>query len=135
MNYNVGILWGIYILVVLIFILIFLLILERYYYNPSYTTAFLIASIFGAVAVFIGIPWLDGAQMSNAEKAWLSVLLVVAFILPVFIIIYMVWVNSYKPICCEKSMKQKIKCNEDGICELKEQKIYQGRDKTTIKYE
>lgn len=98
MNYNVGTLWGIYIVVVVITFILFLLFIgkARHYYNSiGYGIVFFLASILGAIAVFIGAAWLDPNQLSSNEKTWLSVLFVIAFLLPIFGIVYIVWIGEY----------------------------------------
>ena len=159
MTFSVGILWGIYILVVVISFAIFWLLLEfvqHHYRSVSYGTAFFIASLFGALSVFIGAAWLDANQLTDTDKAWLSVLFILAFLLPIFIIIYIIWVGEYssfteegnclpgwckkdpckKDPCKKKSYsKKKVHCDNDtGICHIQKQKIYDGDDKTTIVY-
>ena len=93
MSYNVGTLWGIYIIAVIaIFIIFWFLIgtIQKYRTNIGYGTAFFISTLFGAIAVFIGTAWLDPNQLTDSDKTWLSVLFAVAFLLPVFVVIYIV---------------------------------------------
>lgn len=167
MSYSVGTLWGIYVIVVVIAFIIFWLLLDsaRYYYRSvSYGTAFFLATLLGAIAVFIGAAWLDPNQLSDSDKTWLSVLFIVAFLLPIFVIFYIVWAGEYAAITgeescmpkwckkscekpCKKSCENKdpckdksytkktIHCDSDtGICHVKKKKVYQGDDVTTVIY-
>ncbi|CAH6419698.1 Hypothetical protein HVR_LOCUS774 [uncultured virus] len=166
MTYSVGTLWAIYVVVVIISFLIFWLLLgatQRYYRSVSYGTAFFLATILGAVAVFVGAAWLDPNQLSSTDKTWLSVLFLIAFLLPVFVILYIVWAGEYASVTgeddclpswcrkdkcknpCESScyetepersyVKQTIHCDQDtGICHIKEKTIYQGDNITKVTY-
>jgi hypothetical protein len=162
MSYSVGVIWGIYIIVVVITFIVLLLLLDvarNYYRSVSYGTAFFMATVFGAIAVFIGTAWLDPNQLNDMDKTWLSVLFIVAFLLPIFVIFYVIWSGEYASIIgdcnkkceipcekecetpCEKKKKDKcyikknIHCDSDtGICHVKKEKIYQGDNITTITY-
>lgn len=86
MSYSVGSLWIIYIAVVLVSFIGYWLILRK-------GIAFFFAISFGAIAVFMGGAWLDPNQLNTTDKTWLSVLFLVAFLLPIFFIVYVVWIE------------------------------------------
>lgn len=161
MQLTVGGLWGIYIVVVVVsFIILWLLLgaAQRYYRSVSYGAAFFIATILGAIGVFIGAAWLDPNQLSSTDKTWLSVLFLIAFLLPVFVILYIVWAGEYAsftgevdcmPSWCRKDSwhknpcvkkdecytKQTIECDRDtGQCYITKKKVYQGDNVTKVKY-
>lgn len=173
MNYSVGVIWGIYIIVVVITFIVLLLLLDvprNNYRGVSYGTAFFLATVFGSIAVFICTAWLDPNQLSDTDKTWLSVLFMVAFLLPIFVVFYVIWSGEYAGIIgdcetkcdtpcekkcetpcekkgeapCEKKcetpcekyvVKKNINCDSDtGICHIKNEKIYQGDNITTITY-
>ncbi len=100
MSINVGTLWCIYVITLLLFFAIFAYILITYartrYQTVGYGTAFFLGSILGAIAVFIGAAWLDPNNLTYDDKNWLSVLFVVAFMIPVFAILYTICVGEYK---------------------------------------
>lgn len=138
MTYSVGTLWGIYIVVLVVaWIILWLLVAAS---APStsmnYGTAFFLATIFGAVAAFIGAAWLDPNQLTDNDKTWLTVLFLVAFLLPVLIILYLFWFDSsFQPncqpqcsACCKPNpcyITRTIQCNsETGQCELKKKTIH-----------
>jgi len=146
MSNNVGILWAIYIIVIVIAFIIFWLLLRNYQYycnSVGYGFAFFIASILGAIAVFISVAWVNPNQLTSTEKIWLSVLFIIAFLLPIFTIIYIIWVSAYEntsctckknPCECKKSLctckKNPCECKESlctckkNPCECKESKIF-----------
>jgi small-conductance mechanosensitive channel len=98
MSFNVGTLWAIYIIVVIISFIIFWLFLKSaQYYYPSinYGSVFFLASLLGAIAVFIGAAWLDPNQLNSTEKTWLTILFLIAFLFPIFIILYILWTGEY----------------------------------------
>lgn len=154
MSYSVGALWVIYIVVVVVSFIIFWLILgqvQSHYRSISYGTAFFVATILGSIAVFIGSAWLDPNQLNTTDKTWLSVLFLIAFLLPIFVILYVVWAGEYasltgeddclpdwckKDPCAEESyVKQTIHCDIDtGVCHVKKKKIYQGDNVTKVIY-
>ena len=163
MSYNVGALWIIYIIIVAIMFLLFWLLLgsiQKYYASMSYGFALLIATLIGAIAVFVGAAWLDPNQLNTNEKTWLSVLFVIAFLVPIFIILYIVWAGEYasitgeddclpswcKSLCnpcdedlCIKDEKTRIEktihCDtQTGQCQIKKKKFYKGDNVTTVIY-
>ena len=147
MDYSVGSVWVIYIVAVVISYVVFWLLMgsvKRYYDSISYGTAFLLATVIGAVAVFIGAGWLDPNQLNDTDKTWLSVLFLMAFLLPIFAILYLVWAgehtclttcNSYDPCSSEVHVKQTVHCdNETGTCRVTKRKIYQGDNITKVLY-
>lgn len=94
MNWAVSALWGLYIIVVVgTFVILWLLLgmAQRYYTSLGYDSAFLVASVLGAIAVFIGTAWLDPNQFSSTDKPWLTVLFIMAFVLPIVVILYILW--------------------------------------------
>ena len=158
MSSTVGTLWGIYIIVVVISFLIFWLFLgtaQSYYNSVGYGIAFFLSTILGAFAVFIGAAWLDPNQLSSSEKTSLSVLFVIAFLLPNFVVLYIVWAGEYAsfttedsglPSCtkkdpcpknnlCETHTEKLIHCDRDtGLCHVKKEIVYQGDNVTTVVY-
>lgn len=144
MDFTVGSLWVIYIGVVVVVFIIFGLCLswaKEKYNSVGYGTAFFIASLLGAIAVFIGAAWLDPNQLTSTDKTWLSVLFLVAFLMPVFVIFYIVWAGEYASFTGEEDCmpkcftKQTIHCDRDtGMCHIKKKKMVNGDDVTKIKY-
>lgn len=127
MSLTVGTLWGIYILVVVISFIIFWLFLgtaQRYYNSVGYGTAFFFSTILGAFAVFIGAAWLDPNQLSSSEKTSLSVLFVIAFLLPIFVVLYIVWAGEYASFTgednCLPSWCRKDPCPKKNPCHKKD---------------
>src|SRR5579863_4053808 len=98
MDYTVGTVWIIYIITVLIVLIIFWIAL-KFTQNPCnrrhYGIAFFLATVIGAIAVLIAAAWLNTATLTSSENAWLSVLLVVAFLIPILVIFYIVWAGQY----------------------------------------
>lgn len=126
MSYNVGTLWIIYVVVVVLTFLILWGLFSQSMRNIGVTMAFCVATLLGAIAVFIGAFWLDPNTMSSGDKTWLAVLLVVAFILPIFVILIIIWTGRYgmKDTCDCKPMKCIDKCvkkcqRPDGQCAKK----------------
>ena len=148
MSYNVGILWGVYLVVLIIsFIIIYFVMSSAQKYDQSIdiASAFFLATLLGAIAVFIGAIWLNTAQLSDSEQIALSVLFIVAFLLPIFTILYIVYVGNKEclPECtdpcktpCPKSYNKKyIHCDGDtGLCHLEKEEIYEGDNVTTVIY-
>src|SRR3990170_2868737 len=99
MSFNVGMLWGAYIIVMVITFILFGLLFEavRSSYNyddsgASYSGVLFLASVAGALTVFIGTAYLNPTDLTNSDKTLLSVLFIVAFLFPLFIIFYIVWI-------------------------------------------
>lgn len=97
MEYNVGVLWGIYVGVTAFFLLVGLGL--AYYFScrgraATYGLAVLIAFILGAIAAFIGAAWLDPNTMTEEDNVSLTILLVVAIVLPILAIIYVIWAGE-----------------------------------------
>ena len=148
MSYNVGILWGVYLAVLIIsFIIIYFVMSSAQKYDQSVdiASAFFLATLLAAIAVFIGAIWLNTSQLSDAEQIALSVLFVVAFLLPIFTILYIVYVGGKEclPECtdpctvpCTKSYNKKfIHCDrETGLCQLEKEEIYENDNVTTVTY-
>jgi len=159
MNMTVGILWGIYIVVVVLSYIILWLLLsaaQTYYRSISYGTTFLFATLLGAIAVFIGAAGLDPNQLSSTDKTWLSVLFLIAFLLPVFVIMYIVWAGEYAsitgeencmPAWCKEPKCKQDKCKDDcytketihcdrdtGLCHIKKKKVHWGNNVTKVIY-
>jgi hypothetical protein len=106
MSYGVGTLWAIYIVTVIItFIILWLLLgsVRRYYSSVSYGMAFFFATLLGLIAMFIGTAWLDTNQLNDSEKSWLSVLFIIAFLLPIFVIFYIIWTGEYASMIGEEN--------------------------------
>lgn len=131
MTYSVGTLWIIYVAVLVGTWLLLWFLLTRtsnYYGYFSYGTALFIATIFAAIAAFIGAAWLDPNQLTDSDKSWLTVLFLIAFLLPVFVLIYLFWFNEASTTsgCCMDRVKQTIQCDrETGLCHLQKKTIYQ----------
>lgn len=127
MSLTVGTLWGIYIFVIVIAFIIFWLFLgtaQRYYNSVGYGTAFFFSTILGSFAVFICAAWLDPNQLISSEKTSLSVLFLIAFLLPVFVVLYIVWAEEYSSFTGENSCLSfwchKDPCHKKDSCPKKD---------------
>ena len=115
MSYSVGTLWVIYIIVVIAtFILLWCILRSTQYYYDRYGNAFFLATLFGAIAVFIGTSWLDPNLLNNSDKIWLSVLFIFAFLLPIIVIFYVVWSGEYAAIICRDKCLPDCSNNKDN---------------------
>jgi hypothetical protein len=128
MTYSVGTLWIIYASV-----LVGTWILLAIFLTNRYAISFFLATIFAAVAAFIGAAWLNPNQLTDNDKSWLTVLFMVAILLPVFALLYLCCWNGNVSSC---RVKRTIQCDEEtGICHLQKKTIYQGDgDITEIVY-
>lgn len=114
-----------------------------YYDTLAYGTAFLFATLIAAIAAFIAGAWLDPNQLTDSDKSWLTVLFMIACLLPILVVIYMLWIgyscvepciNECRSECSR--VKQQIHCNrETGQCYLQKKTIYQPNgDRLKIVY-
>jgi hypothetical protein len=90
---NIGALYGIYLIVVIVFFIIFYITLEAV--NAlSISISILYASFIGIIVVFLGFIWLSSEQLTTNESMQLSILLIIAFLLPTFLIIYITYMKE-----------------------------------------
>lgn len=152
MSYNVGVLWGVYLVVLVVSFIIFYLLLgsmQEYCPSINIASAFFLATLLGAIAVFVGAVWLNTGQLNTGEQMSLSILFIVAFLLPIFTILYIVYAGNYmlpedclvKDKCCKDESttiphnEKFIQCDRDtGICYVEKEKIYDGDNVTTVIY-
>jgi hypothetical protein len=119
MNFNVGSLWGIYIAVVVVAYLMFYCCMgpvKRSFRTVGHGCAFFMATFLGAIAVFVGAAWLNANTMTQMEKTWLSVLYLVAFLLPIVVTFYVVCKGEYLSLTGEehliaKFQEKSIRCD------------------------
>jgi len=148
MTYNIATLWAIYLIILVISFIIFYYILKssnKCCDSVKIGNVLLLASILGAIAVFIGAIWLNTNQLTTGQQAALSILFIIAFLLPIFIILYIVYsgecslVTECKERCpttdtCPK-IKKTIHCDKDtGICQVTQEEIQMDNNVTTVVY-
>lgn len=112
MTINVGTIWGIYLVAVVVSFIILI-----FFLNVGY--AFLFATLLGAIAAFIAAAWLDPNALTSNEKTWLGVLFIVAFLLPIFVLLCVAWAGSNNTPCCDKIKDPCDKCKpKKPACEV-----------------
>ncbi len=89
---NVEVLYGVYFFVLIISFIILYYIQE--YYKFIGVRSFFIATIIGIISVFILLIWTDTSQMTNNELIGLSILLIIIFLLPVFAILQIIYMDE-----------------------------------------
>ena len=91
-------LWVVYIVVIIMSFITFWLILDsvrKCYCSLGYGSVFFGATVIGAIFVLIGFLKLETSQLTPTANTWLNVLYAIAFSLPIFAIIYIVWSGEY----------------------------------------
>lgn len=78
-------LWLIYILILLITLL---------FYSNSLNVFY--STLIAAIIVFIALAWVDFSLTSDSENLWIMCLVLIAFILPLIIIIYLISEDNLK---------------------------------------
>ena len=139
MKYNVGTLWIIYIIVLVLgFILCWAVL--YFTHNMNFAMAFFLATLLGLIAVIIGSFWLDVNNLNSTDKTWLTVLYVVAFVLPIIALVCMlVFMNkgaqSSQNMFAKKdvvNISKDIKCDtETQLCEFEDKKYVKNGNTTT----
>ena len=89
MNCSPETLWGIYVIVIIISLIVFWNI--KYYNETHHGMAFFLAFLIGAITVFIGTAWLNPHQLSGIDKTWLGILFLIAFSIPIVMLLYILW--------------------------------------------
>ena len=94
-------LWIIYVvtLILTFFILYFILSSTSLDYpnNNNFNSLCFITALIGAIVVFIALLWIDPIIFETTDKISISILMIIAFLLPVIIIIYLVWNGCLLP--------------------------------------
>ena len=103
-------LWIIYIITLLVtfFLLYFILSPSCVDSCGNFNSLVFITSLIGAIIIFMCLLWLDPITMDVSEKLLISILILVAFLLPVIIIIYLVW-QGY--LFCDKMVNKECMFN------------------------
>ncbi len=102
---NVSTSWLIYIIVTLVTYFLLTFIAK----NLLTTVKVLIALLVGALAVFLSAPNLE--IETGAEKLWLGMLLIVSYIAPISIGLYIIWKGGYfnEVLCVRPEVVKKSK--------------------------
>lgn len=140
MNLTVGTAWGIYIVVVVAVLIIGWLIagcVRSSYPSAGWGTIFFVASLIGALVVFVSSFWINTSNLTSSESVWLTILFLVAFLLPILIVIYMVWAGEYMSFTGEDRyyMKEVLDCDQaTGVCKTTSRTVVDGNKMIKTKY-
>jgi hypothetical protein len=99
---NVATLWIIYVVVVIILWLILWLPCFRIELDPI--LAAFVALVVGALLVFVLSPMLDMTTLTAGNKSALSALFIVAYILPIILLIWVLLAGYFTIQHCQKSL-------------------------------
>lgn len=89
----IGALWITYVLIIIISFVVV------WWGKFPFTSYLLLAfSIIGLLTVIIWGIFLNNDNISNSDAESLSILLIIAFIVPIIIILYIIWTNQ--TVCC-----------------------------------
>ena len=83
-------LWIIYLVTLVVSFIALYFLLNTHCQKNLHKVCFLTALI-GAIVVFISLLWVDFLKLNESDKTSITVLIAIAFILPVFVIIYLIW--------------------------------------------
>ena len=113
---NIGALYGIYFAILIIAFVIFYLVLDIV--NAlSIAVALLYSSFLGIVVVFLGFIWLSTQNLNTDQSMALSILLIIAFLLPTFLIIFITYMKerACQAKSCQAKMDETPTCT--GFCQ------------------
>lgn len=125
---KVGWVWAVYVVVVLI---LFLLLSWSQMSKVGRGIAALIALVVGALVVFVASMSVP-KDLTKAEQNWLSLLMIIAYILPIFAIIYVAWSGEYRAISGDACATEKtVICDEaTNKCSIVQESTTCGTKKT-----
>lgn len=126
---KVGWVWAVYIIVVAI---VFLLLAWSQMSKVGRGTAAFVALLVGAAVVFVASMSVERSTLNKTEQGWFSALMVIAYILPVFAIIYVAWSGEYRAMTRnECSTEKSIVCDTNtNICTTVQETRTCGAEKT-----
>lgn len=138
MKITVGNLWWLYVVVVVVAFIVFWAISKAVVSNDDgfvpYASIFFVATLIGAIVVFVWASYLKIDSMSSADKTSLSILLVIAFLLPVFSLFALGWRGEHKrwftkrdEMKMKKMKKMKEMRERGGEEEMKEKLIFKKK--------